>query len=547
VIVVAVLYLAREVLIPLALALLFSFLLAPVVRRLERFLGRALASTLIVLAGVAILAAVGVVAANQALSLAAKLPEYRQNIVKKIQAVRAPGKGDLGKAAEALKDIEKQAAPAEKPMPVKETAASPHEALADFLAPVAQPLGTAFAVVLLTILILVHRESMRERVIGAIGRGRINVTTQAMGEVAYRVNRYLSMQLVVNALFGVPFAIALYFIGVPNAALWGLLGMLLRFIPYAGVWIAAAIPALLAFAISDGWSMLAWTVGAFLVIETVCAYVLEPWLYGKGAGLSPMAVILGALFWTWLWGPIGLLLSTPITASVAVMGRYLPELGFLNTLLGVEPILTPQAKLYHRLVALDQEDAAELAEKHVKEHGAAAFYDDVLIPALGLAERDRHAGALEAEAERFFFDNLREIVQEVQEEAPERKPIAACLVAAHDEADQLAAMALAAESGAQLIPHPLLASEAMQEIEKRGCKLLLISSVPPQGANHASYVARRIKRKFPRLKIVVALWTRAENIERSRQRLKDAGAEQVVTTFPEALQLLREVSGPAAG
>jgi hypothetical protein len=229
------------------------------------------------------------------------------------------------------------------------------------------------------------------------------------------------------------------------------------------------------------------------------------------------------------------------------MGRYLPELGFLNTLLGVEPILTPQAKLYQRLVALDQEDAAELAEKHVKEHGAAAFYDDVLIPALGLAERDRHAGALEAEAERFFFDNLREIVQEVQEEAPERKPIAACLVAAHDEADQLAAMALAAESGAQLIPHPLLASEAMQEIEKRGCKLLLISSVPPQGANHASYVARRIKRKFPRLKIIVALWTRAENIERSRQRLKDAGADLVVTTFPEALQALREVSGPAAG
>jgi predicted PurR-regulated permease PerM len=547
VIVVAVLDLAREVLIPLALALLFSFLLAPVVRRLERFLGRALASTLVVLAGVAILGAVGVVAANQALSLAARLPEYRQNIVKKIQAVRAPGKGDLGKAAEALKDIEKQAAPAEKPMPVKETAATPHEALADFLAPVAQPLGTAFAVVLLTILILVHRESMRERVIGAIGRGRINLTTQAMGEVAQRVNRYLSMQLVVNALFGVPFATALYFIGVPNAALWGLLGMLLRFIPYAGVWIAAAVPALLAFAISDGWSMLAWTVGAFLAIETVCAYVFEPWLYGKGAGLSPMAVILGTLFWTWLWGPIGLLLSTPITASVAVMGRYLPELGFLNTLLGVEPLLTPQAKLYQRLVALDQEDAAELAEKYVKEHGAAAFYDDVLIPALGLAERDRHAGALEAEAERFFFDNLREIVQEVQEEAPERKPIAACLVAAHDEADQLAAMALAAESGAQLIPHPLLANEAMQEIEKRGCKLLLISSVPPQGANHASYVARRIKRKFPRLKIIVALWTRAENIERSRQRLKDAGADLVVTTFPEALQALREVSGLAAG
>jgi hypothetical protein len=275
--------------------------------------------------------------------------------------------------------------------------------------------------------------------------------------------------------------------------------------------------------------------------------VFEPWLYGKGAGLSPMAVILGALFWTWLWGPIGLLLSTPITASVAVMGRYLPELGFLNTLLGVEPILTPQAKLYQRLVALDQEDAADLAEKYVEEHDAAAFYGEVLIPALGLAERDRHAGALDPAAERFLFDNLREIVEEVQEEAPPRKPLAACLVAAHDEADQLAAMALAAESGANLIPHPLLANEAMQEVEKRGCKVLLISAIPPQAANHASYVARRFRRKFPQLKILVALWTSVENIERSRQRLKDAGAEHVVATFPEALQLLRDLSGSSAG
>jgi predicted PurR-regulated permease PerM len=532
--VVAVLYLAAEVLVPLALALLFSFLLAPLVRRLERRLPRALSATLVVLLGVAILAAVGVVAANQAITLAGRLPEYRQNIEKKIQAIRAPGKGDLGRAAEALKDIETQAAPEQKPLPVKQTQA-PHEAIADWLAPVAKPLGGAFAVILLTILILIHRESMRERLIAVTGAGRINVTTQAMGEVAHRVNRYLSMQLVVNSLFGVPFAIALYFIGVPNAALWGLLGLLLRFVPYAGVWVAAAMPVLLAFAISDGWTMTAWTAGAFLAIELTCANVLEPWLYGKGAGLSPVAVIVGALFWTWMWGPIGLLLSTPITASIAVMGRYLPELGFLNVLLGVEPILTPQAKLYQRLIALDQEEAAELAENYIGEHGEAAFFGDVLIPSLGLAERDRHAGALEPNVERFLFDNLRQILQDMAEARPARKPLGVCVVAAHDEADELAGEALALESGAQVAPY--------QQMEKRSCATVVISAVPPHAATHASYLARRLKRKSPELKVVVALWTNLENIERARKRLHDAGAEQVVTTFPEALQLLRGAAG----
>ena len=543
VIVVAVLYLAREVLIPLALAILFSFVLAPGVRFLERWhLGRVASTFIMVIAGCAVLGAIGALAAKQAISLAAKLPEYRSNITQKIQAIRSPGSGDLGKAAEALKELEKEAAPERPPLAVKETPGSPREAFVAFIAPIAAPFATALAVIVFTMLMLLNRDNMRERLIGLIGAGRINVTTQALDEVSERVGRYLYMQLVVNALFGIPFGIALYFIGIPNAMLWGLLGILLRFIPYAGVWIAVAMPAVLAFAISTDWSMVGWTLGVFLALELGLVNVVEPLLYGRSAGLAPMAIIVAALFWTWLWGPIGLLLATPLTVCVAVMGRYIPEMGFLNTILGVEPVLSPPARFYQRLVASDQEDAAELAEKHIREKDLSAFYDEVVIPALGLLERDRHRGALEPEAERAMFHSLRQILDEIREETPHPQPVPVCIVAAHDEADQIAGLALAAESGACLVPFPLLASEVMQEIGKSGCKAICISAVPPHAATHASYLAKRLRRSFPDMKIVIALWTELENIERSKERLKGAGIDAVVTSIPEAVQHFRDLA-----
>jgi predicted PurR-regulated permease PerM len=547
VVVVAVLYLAREVLIPLALAILFSFVLAPGVRRLERLhLGRVVSTFAMVIAGVAILGAIGWVATNQAVSLTAKLPEYKNNISQKIAKLRSPRSSDLAKATEAIKDLDKQAAPGKPPLAVRETPASGFGALVDFVTPFVAPLATALAVIVFTILMLLNRENMRERLIGLIGAGRINLTTQALNEVGYRVSRYLYMQLVVNAMFGIPFGIALYFIGIPNALLWGLMATLLRFIPYAGVWIAVAMPALLAFAISNDWSMVAWTLGVFLVLELLLVNLVEPLLYGRSAGLAPMAIIIAALFWTWLWGPIGLLMATPLTVCVAVMGRYIPELGFLNTLLGVEPVLSPQARLYQRLIALDHDESADVAEKFVEENGRAAFFGEVLIPALGLIERERHSGSLDPACERSVFEDMREILGELQEKEPRMKPLAVCVVAAHDEADHIAAMALAMESGAHLVPYPLLANEVIAEVDKAGCAVV-VSAVPPQAATHASHLARRLKRHSPDLKIVVALWTDLENIERSRSRLQDAGADAVVTNLPDALQSLRDLAvAPAA-
>ena len=527
----AVLYLARDVLIPLALAILLSFLLAPVVRRLERWrLGRVLATLVAVAVAFSAIAGIGWIAAQQALALAAQLPEYRANITEKIRAVRAPQESTLGKAAEAIQELEREAAPSGTPMPVTETPATAHEALGELLQPFVKPIATALAVIVFTILMLLNRENMRERLIGLIGARRINVTTQALGEASNRVSRYLYMQLLVNACFGIPFAIALYFIGIPNAMLWGLLGTLLRFIPYAGVWIAVAMPATLAFAIFDGWSAVAWTLGVFLLLELILVNVLEPWLYGRSAGLSAIAIITAAIFWTWLWGPVGLLLATPLTVCVAVMGRYIPEMGYLNVLLGVEPVLSPEARFYQRLIALDQEEASGLAEEYAEEHGIAALYDTILIPALSLAESDRHQGALDPARERFVFDTTRQIIEELgADEGGHAAAPGVCIIPAHDEADALAGAMLARLlRGAQL-----LSSESPQ-----GCHTLCISAVPPHAAARAAYLARRLRKRFPKLKIVVALWT-SEGIDKVKPRLLAAGADEVATALGHVVVQLR--------
>jgi predicted PurR-regulated permease PerM len=537
----AILYLAREVLIPLALAILLSFLLAPLVRRLEGWrLGRVFSTLVAVAIAVSAIAGIGWIATKQALSLTAKLPEYRANISKKIRAVREPQEGSLGKAAEAIKDLESEAAPGAAPLAVTETPPTALAALREMVGPFVHPVGTALAVVVFTILLLLNRENMRERLIGLIGTQRINVTTQALGEASYRVSSYLYMQLVVNACFGIPFALALWLIGIPNAMLWGLLGTLLRFIPYAGVWVAVAMPAMLAFAIFDGWSEVAWVLGVFLILELFLVNVLEPWLYGRSAGLSAIAIILAALFWTWLWGPVGLLLAVPLTVCIAVMGRYIPELGYLNVLLGVEPVLPPEARFYQRLVARDRDEAMMLADEYAAEHGQAALFDTLLIPALTLIETDRHKGALEPETERFAFDTTRQILDELREDGTETTAAAhVCILPARDQADELAGAMLARLlPGAQLFSAKSLAAETLEQIGDGACRVMCISAVPPQAASHASYLARRLKKQFPKLRIVLALWTN-EGVDKVRPRLASAGIDEVATRLPDVLAQLR--------
>ena len=561
-----VLYLARDVLIPFALAILLAFLLAPAARRLERFkLGRVLSTVIVVAFGFSLIGAVGYVAGTQAVSLAAKLPEYRKNIGAKIEDLKKPGEGRIAQAQKALKDLEKQADPTPRPpLQVTQTPESPYAQLIEFVTPFAKPLGTALAVIVFTILMLLHRESMREKLIGLIGPRRINVATQALDEASYRVSGYLFMQLVVNASFGIPFGIALYFIGIPNAALWGLLATLLRFIPYAGVWIAVSMPLVLAFAISDGWSQVAWVAGVFLTLELILINIVEPLVYGRSAGLSPIAIILAALFWTLLWGPIGLLLATPLTVCVAVMGRYMPELGYLNVILGVEPVLSPPARFYQRLLAMDEDEAEDLAEDFANEKGLLALYDEMVVPALALAEQDRHAHTLEEQRERFIFDTVRGLVQYLEDRSKlkaeaetEAKPKNVvhrpapplCILAARDEADHVAALVLARmleppEFNPHVTPYPRPA-ETLEQIEAKACKVVCISAVPPHAAAQAGQLCRRLKQHFPEVKVMVALWA-AEGTDKLESRLRDAGVDVVVTRLGDAVEQLRQLAAPLA-
>jgi predicted PurR-regulated permease PerM len=556
----AILYLARDVLIPFALAILLAFLLAPAVRLLERWkLGRILSTVAVVLLGFSLIGTIGWVAGSEAVSLVANLPEYRANIGAKMRAIREPGTGKIAQAQEAIRDLEQQADPQpQTPMAVVETPKSAYAQLMELVVPITKPVGTALAVIVFSILLLLHRETMREKLIALVGPRRINVTTQALDEASYRVSRYLFMQLVMNACFGIPFGIALYLIGIPNAMLWALLATLLRFIPYAGVWISVAMPLLLAFAISDGWSEVAWVLGVFLALELVLVNFVEPLVYGRSAGLSPIAIIAAALFWTWLWGPVGLLLATPLTVCLAVIGRYVPDMGYLNVILGVEPVLTPRARFYQRLLAMDEDEVEDLAEDFANEKGLLELYDQVVIPALALAEQDRHAHSLDEQRERFIFDTTRDLVEYLEDrrepkEEAEGKPrnlvhrpaTPVCIVAAHDEADHVAGLVLARmleppEFNAQVIAYPVLAAEALGEIAAKGARVVCISAVPPYAAAHAGHLCKRLKSRLPELKVLVALWT-SEISDKLEARLRDAGVDQVVTRLPEAIAKLREL------
>jgi hypothetical protein len=421
-------------------------------------------------------------------------------------------------------------------------------------------LAAGVAVIVLMALLLVQRDDLRDRVIRIVGEAHIHLTTQAMEDAGKRVSRYLLMQLVVNACYGVPLATALYLIGLPNALLWGVLATVLRFIPYLGAAIAAALPILLAFAISEGWAPIAWTIGVIATLEFVTAYVIEPRVYGESTGLSPLAIVFAAIFWTWLWGPIGLLLATPLTVCLAVGGRHIPQLGFFHVLLGVDPVLPPPVRFYQRLVAMEYDEALETAEQHAREHGLIALYDEVVLPALLLAKRDRQRYALDEMHEQFVFQSMRRIVEELEEKAvaapadAKPKPPAAdtsapriCVIPAHDDADFIAALLLGRAIGtegyqAHVIPHEKLAGEIVEEVAERCESGVCISAVPPSAAANAAYLCKRLRQRFPKQKIVVALWHANANLETVKRRLQGAGADEVVTRLPEAMERVRLIA-----
>jgi predicted PurR-regulated permease PerM len=435
VVVIAGVYLGRPVLIPLALAVIFGFLLTPIIDLLAKcHLGR-VPSVLIVLAlSFALLAAVGWGVTKQLTQIIVQLPDYRANIHRKIEAIRTPAGGPLGKATATVNDLSKELSAASQtagnnktvknggrePIAVQVAASprNPAEYLRDVVGPLTGILETAGITVVFTLFILVKREDLRNRLLRLAGSGQLNVMTQAMNEASQRLGRYLWLQCVVNSSYGLLFGLGVYFIGIPHPLLWGVVAGLLRYIPYLGTPVATALPMIVALAVFPGWSQVVLTFGLFLFLELTLANFIEPGLYGAHTGVSSLAILVAAIFWGMLWGPVGLILATPLTVCLILMGRYIPQLSFLEILLGDEPVLPPHAHLYQRLLALDDEEARDIADRYLKEHPLGNLYDSVLIPALTLAEQDRHMNALDETRTTFIHQSTRELIEELFEVSP---------------------------------------------------------------------------------------------------------------------------------
>jgi predicted PurR-regulated permease PerM len=578
VIVVGILRFAEEVLMPVAFAVLLAFLLTPLVVRLIRWgLPRAVAIILTVTVAFAAIGGVGWIVTAQVIGLVRELPNYEENIRQKIVALKTPSTPTImtrmsGMVENLRREIKSTApdrpvttpSPDEvKPVPVevKPTQPTPWELARDILGPILRPLGVAGIIMVFVVAMLFQREDLRDRFIKLVSAGKLNVATQAIDDAASRVSRYLGMQLVVNGLYGVPIGIGLFLIGIPNALLWGLLATLLRFIPFVGPWIAAAFPIALSIAVDPGWSKLFYTVGLVVVMEVVSNNFIEVALYGASTGISNLALLVAAVFWTWLWGPAGLVLSTPLTVCLLVLGNYVPGMSYLSMLLGSEPVLEPPAQLYQRMLSMESEDMLDLAEKYIEEHSLEEFYEDVFVPALLLAEQDRHGGALPETRQRFIFESSRELIEELErqdelarveaaieseektEPAPAPMPAVPLVlgVPARDEADELVASMLAhllRRRGitAAVTPLAVPIDEAFKAADRSEVRAAFISALPPSAVGAARQMGRRLRARSPATPVLVGVWRHRASHEELEKRLHASQPDEIVTMLGEAVE-----------
>jgi predicted PurR-regulated permease PerM len=584
VLIVAVLHFGREVLMPVTFAVLLVFLLAPLVLRLTRWgLPKGAAIIASVTLAFCVLGAIGWLITDQAFRLGQELPNYEHNLRRKIATLRQPqtppALAELARMVEELgREIAAPAAPdaappagvpAEpKPVPVEVRAAShsPLVAARDFIMPILPPLATAGVVIVFVVAMLFRREDLRDRFIQLVSAGQLNLATQAVDEAADRVSRYLRMQLVVNLAYGIPVGLGLWLIGVPNALLWGLLAILLRFIPYVGPWIAAAFPVLVTLAVDPGWTKVAMVLGLFVVMELLINNVVEVLLYGASTGISGVALLVAAVFWTWLWGIGGLVLSTPLTVCLLVLGKHVPALRSLDLILAREPALPPPAQFYQRMLSMESEDMLDLAAKFTAEHPPAKFYDEVFLPALILSEEDRHRGALAAERQAFIFQSSRELIEELerreeitaakaaksaaQPPAPARLPAAPVIVGvpARDAADEIAALMLGHLLRRRGLPVALFSLGSDLEnadacITRHGIRAVFISGLPPSALIGTRQMGRRLRARHPGVTLLIGIWSREGNLAELHDRLALPGPAEVVTTLAAAVDHLERLAG----
>jgi predicted PurR-regulated permease PerM len=571
---IATLYFGRQIFIPLALAFVLGFLLTPFVTLLQKLrFGRVPAVLTVLVLSFALIGAMTWSVAAQLVEIMVQLPDYKDNLDAKIQALHTAKGSNLSKATDTLRDLNKELADlpgqissshpldsraARTARPVAVQVAQPTSNLVEdlraLLGPLAGPIETAAIVVIFTLFMLVNREDLRNRAIRLAGHGQIHAMTQALDDAARRLSRYLLLQCLVNAVYGLVFGVGLYFVGVPHALLWGVFTGVLRFVPYIGTLIAALLPVAMALAVFPGWHHAAIAFGIFVVLEMVVSNFVEPLLYGAHTGISSLAILVTTVFWATIWGPVGLILSTPLTVCLIVLGRHVPHLSFLEVVLGDEPVLLPEQCFYQRLLALDQEEARTIAEAHLKANSLESLYDLVILPTLKLAEQDHHREHLDDSKRRFVLRSVKELIEDLGGEYAEAAQAAsaiddvpkipiACIAATPGEDDLVAIML------AQLLRQAGLASREfrsgsidrmVQSILRTDSKIVCVSSISPSSVAEARILCRRLRANIPDVQIVTGFWSLESNT--AQQRLGPGCLSTLVSTLSEAVSQVRQLT-----
>ncbi len=595
-VIILVLYFARTLLIPLAFAVVFNFLLDPAVTLLERIrVRRGFGILLVILVFFSGVATVGWIVARQVVHVVEILPEYRGNIDAKLNQLHTGGAAgravtnleEMGvefssgsnpaavaaqqnlaqRSLAARRRVSKhsatdQEAPVQpdKPLPVEviQPPISAGAYLRDMTLPILRPIGLAAIVLVFTIYILIHREELRNRLLLLAGIGHLNLMTQALSDAAQRISRYLVMQFLVNGCFGLMYGLGLFALGVPDATLWGAIAGLLRIVPYAGTIVGGALPLIFTLAISPTWKQPLEVIGLFLLIEGITAYVVEPWLYGSKTGVGSLALLASAIFWSTLWGWPGLVLSTPLTVCLIVMGRYVPQMSFLHILLGDDAELAPEAHFYERLLAMDQAEVRNIADRFIVGKPLVELYDDVLLPSLSMAKQDNHKGGLEDGRANFLYMSVSELLAEYSEyknpnggstesvpplttsaEGQCRKFPVVC-IAANDNLDEISATMLAqlleqAGFNTILLPIAAVTPEILSRLAQDKNTVVCISALPPFAFSVARAACLRVREQMPKNRILVGLWRATQEADQLRARFGAAKPSVLVTTLGEAV------------
>jgi predicted PurR-regulated permease PerM len=582
-VVVSALYFGRPILVPLALAILIAFALSPLLRLLRKLhLGRVLSVLLSVLFAIVVIAGIGTFIGSQAAKIAAQLPLYQTNLLKKVQSIRgaAANSGIVRSTTTVLNNIGNEVAgaapgttsnplaPRNRPVPVQvvKPRTTPIEVIENVLGPLVDPLISMTIVIVFVGFILLQKEDLRDRFIRLAGYQDLQRTTLALDEAADRLSHYLFSQTIINTCFGGIVGTCLWLIGIPNAGLWGLLSGIMRFVPYVGVPLSALFPLALGIAVDPGWSKVVWTAALYITVESVTGQLIEPVVYGRNMGLSAVAVVVAAIFWTWLWGPVGLLLSTPLTMCLVVMGRHVEPLQFLDVLLGDQPPLAAEESLYLRMLAGDPDTAALEAEAFVRNNSLMDYFDEVTIKALALAQRDHDRGVLK----RDRLQSIRETVDMLIENLSDRDDVPEGVQGEDeptpplptDDAEQLpeswrgrpvlcvsgrsaldeAAAALLGHVvekhgiGARVVSASDVSPTQLARLNVSDVQVVCVSYLDPGNYKNARYLVKRLKKRMPQAHPIAGFWGYAESDSHYLDSIEAMEMDDVVSSLGQAVE-----------